>query len=482
MMAATRAPTARQPFGPIDALRVLLYTALLVTALVAPGGRYLFVLAGAIVVASIALNVSRTTRPISLISVWELGFFLLIVLEGTFTAHDVIAEVSGSAYGTASRFLIAANCMVVIGHAVVYRAARFRTDDSVVWRFRPDHTALFLFSVSTLYYLIALPWVLAVLRSGRNIGFSFGPGATAPLVEGFVMAAGLALPSFYVFAFTRVRRGSIRPAVLLSLPILAAHFIVGTRFPMLFAVGGMFITRFGNEQLRVRTWVRAGVLLFVIALAMSMMVQFRGKGASNVDPGEVITELVADGLDTSEEIVLTQARMVDHYGRQPHLEGRSTSSLFVFWVPRALWPGKPTLLEHWFPREYGLRGFPESHSIAAGFPADGYADFGFAGGLLTMLIAGLGLGAIDRASSRVLVDRGSPYLCLVGPLYGAVFFAVRSMNTAIIAALGVVVLAALFSRATGAHRVRIAPDESADGEGDVDRQAQMAARGVGAGR
>lgn len=446
-----RVPVARSPFGPIDALRVLLYLALLVTALLAPGGRYLFVVAGAVSLTSVVLSLTRRSRPLSLIPVWELGFVLLIVVEGATEYREIVAAVGGDNYAAAARFLVAANCAVVLGHAAVFRAARFSPVPTHRWVFRRDHAIAFLAAVTLLFWMVELPWVLYVLRNGRE-GFGFGPSSLVPLVEGFVSAAGLTLPSLYVFTVTRVFHARMRWAVLLSLPVLAAHFVVGTRYPMLFAIAGMFVVRWGTEPLKLRTWLRAALLVVVVALAMSLMLQFRARGLGNLSPSELISDLAADGVDTSEAIVLTQGRLVDWYTTQPHLDGRSTSSLFVFWVPRSVWAGKPTLLEYWFPREYGLRGFPENHSIAAGFGADGYADGGFAGGMLAALVTGLALGATDRATSRVLVDRGSPYLVLVGPLFGACFFAVRSLNTAIIASVGAVLLAWLFQWAIAGRR------------------------------
>jgi oligosaccharide repeat unit polymerase len=413
------------------------------------------VIAGAITLASLFLTLSRAARPLSLVLAREAGFFVLIVLEGTMAASSIIADVGGSAYGTATRYLVAANAAVVIAHVVVFRAARFDAPSRWQYSFSPGHTAAFLVGVSAAYYVVCLPWVLAVMQNGRNIGFAFGPTALAPFVEGFVAAAGLSLPSLYVFAFTRVLGRPLRSAVLLSLPVFAVHFIVGTRFPLLFAVAGIFVARFGDEPVRVATWVRGIVVVVLVVLAMGLMVQFRTRGISNVAPSEVVSGLVGKGVDTSEEIVLTEARLVDYYTRSPHLGGRSTTSVFVVWIPRALWSAKPTLLEYWFPREYGLRGIPDNHSIGAGFPADGYADFGFMGGVAVSLLIGLGLGAADRGCSRVLAEGSSPYLVLVGPLFGATFFAVRSLNTAVIAATGVLVLAWLFSKAVSTRRVPV---------------------------
>ncbi len=443
------------PFGPVDGLRVLAHLALVATALAAPPGRYLFVLAAAVSLASVVANLARPHRPLSLIAVWELGFVLLIAVEGALDFSVIVAAVGGSDYAAASRFLVVANACVVVAHASVYRSPRFGPVHHR-WVFRRDQAVAFLAVVTTLYWLIALPWVAYALRNGRS-GFAFGPTALVPLTEGFVTAAGLTLPAMYVFTATRVLGTSTRWANLATLPVLGAHFVVGTRYPMLFAIAGMFIVRWGAEPLRLRSWLRVGALGVLVVVLMSLMLQFRAQGLGNLSPGDLVAELAADGVDTSEAIVLTQARLVDWYEVNPHLAGRSTGSLFVFWVPRSLWSGKPTLLEYWFPREYGLRGFPENHSIAAGFGADGYADGGFTGGLLVAVLLGVALGVTDGACSRVLTDRGSPYLVLVGPLFGATFFAVRSLNTAIIASSGTALLAWLYRRAVGGRRVPIDP-------------------------
>lgn len=438
-------------------MRVLLHAALLITALLAPGGRYLAVVASVVGVMSIALVLYRRARPLSLILAWEVGFLLLVAIEAISRYEEISRLIDGHSYAEAVRYLVAANSVVVIAHALVFRACRFGEVPRHRWVFRRQHTALFLVVVTALFWLFQLPRVLQVMESGRSALDTATPWisstSVAPILHGFLGGAGMALPSLYVFAATRVFSGSLRWAVLASLPLLFAHFVVGTRFPMLFAVAGMVVVLWGSEPLHLRVWVRAALVTVVVMLAVSVMLEFRGQGFANADLSEVLSDLAANGLDTNEGVLLTQARLVDWYDRQPHLDGRSSVSVFVFWVPRPLWASKPTLLEYWFPRAYGLRGIPANHSIAAGFGADGYADGGFAGGLVVAGLLGLLLAAVDRATSSVLVDRGSPYLVMVGPLFGASFFAVRSHNTALIASSGVVFLAWLFRHAVGGRRL-----------------------------
>src|SRR5438045_6884759 len=105
--------------------------------------------------------------------------------------------------------------------------------------------------------------------------------------------------------------------------------------------------------------------------------------------------------------------------------GASTLAILLFWIPRALWPDKPTLMGYWFPRIASSRGFSAGHSIGLTFAADSYADFGFIGGILFCAIIGLTFGFVDRKAMRLAATPGTPYLVAVAPMYGAAVFAIR---------------------------------------------------------
>jgi hypothetical protein len=66
----------------------------------------------------------------------------------------------------------------------------------------------------------------------------------------------------------------------------------------------------------------------------------------------------------------------------------------------------------------------------------------------------------DRWISKQLALRDAPSVAVVGPLYGAYFFASRSIDTALIASLAVVLVGWLYVRA-----VRPTPLPAAEADG-----------------
>ena len=78
-------------------------------------------------------------------------------------------------------------------------------------------------------------------------------------------------------------------------------------------------------------------------------------------------------------------------------DGESSGAVLVFWVPRAIWPDKPTMMGYWLPRAFYYDGyFAEGFSAAQGFCGNAYMDFGFWGAVLFWFVSGLGLGLLER--------------------------------------------------------------------------------------
>jgi hypothetical protein len=133
--------------------------------------------------------------------------------------------------------------------------------------------------------------------------------------------------------------------------------------------------------------------------------------------------------------------------------GLSSSTLLMFWVPRAVWPSKPTFLGYWFIREYAPRGTVGSgHSVSFTFAGDAFADFGFWGGILFWAMMGYPIVLIERWAAVNIQKRDDWSARLSAAfLYPAAFFSVRSLNTAAlitVSAIGVFFLIRLTIRAT----------------------------------
>jgi hypothetical protein len=121
-----------------------------------------------------------------------------------------------------------------------------------------------------------------------------------------------------------------------------------------------------------------------------------------------------------------------------HTDGSTASAVLVFWVPRALWQDKPTLMGYWLPRFFSTRGFSEGFSASQGFAGNAYVDFGHTGGVVFWFFCGLLLGLFERATARVCAV-GDARVILVAPLFGGAFFAVRSFDTTFLLLVGIFV-------------------------------------------
>jgi hypothetical protein len=91
-------------------------------------------------------------------------------------------------------------------------------------------------------------------------------------------------------------------------------------------------------------------------------------------------------------------------GRVPYQYGRLYSYMAITFIPRFLWPEKPSANEanQWYQVSYGLTlpGQLSHVSIAVGSLAESYISFGWFGPLLIMFPLGVLLGSIQRIFLR----------------------------------------------------------------------------------
>jgi hypothetical protein len=111
--------------------------------------------------------------------------------------------------------------------------------------------------------------------------------------------------------------------------------------------------------------------------------------------------------------------------------GRSPEHAFLlyWWVPRSVWPSKPTMDGYWLAHEVMADGDAGTgHNVAGGFVLPALLDFGPNLGIVVCLLYGFGLWVADRFSARHAdpADPGSVFAAL---LPFAVFFAMRSPQT-----------------------------------------------------
>lgn len=370
-------------------------------------------------------------RKLSLPLMWEAGFLSVVSFEAATTTSTLPSDLSEASFDLALKVLIVGHAIVVVVADTLILSGSAR-EVAISWRpKRLGVPATAAVSVGAVLYL--LPMALMSLRDGRTATF----GDAGP-ISALADSAGILAPTLIALLIRdRATRRGLGWAFIASLPVLMAQLLVGTRYMLLLSAMGLLIVMLGPklDTMRVRmSYLALGLLLMVASTAM---VANRNSGGFSLQA--LSDSIVAPSL-SNEGVVISVARLVEYFASHDHLLGSSAASVFVFLIPRAVWVDKPTLIGHWFPREYGLTGFSESHSISFAYVADGYADFGLAGVFLYGLVIGLVVGYGQRFGEFVFSQgdsyaRGFAALCLP-----AAYFAVRSPVTAMITLVGVAVI------------------------------------------
>jgi oligosaccharide repeat unit polymerase len=229
-----------------------------------------------------------------------------------------------------------------------------------------------------------------------------------------------------------VRRRSVWVLMLAISPVLLTHFASGTRFYLLFSVVSPLVMIYAGRRVGILVVARTVVVGLGLAIVAGIARTLRGFGYTGTSTIELDTLQVA--LAQSEGVVLINAQLIDYFQRFDHLGGRSLASMLLFWIPRQVWPDKPTLIGFWFPRAYGIK-VESGFSAAAGFCGDAYADFGFTGGLLVCGLAGIALAMTEARVASWLIRREES-AALGAIFFGGAFFGMRSPDTTFIMLMG----------------------------------------------
>jgi oligosaccharide repeat unit polymerase len=432
---------------PADVARLVLLVLVLVSALTLDDGRACYAISAAAIGASVALQIARRPPFYRLALVWELGFLLIVSLEGLTRRETVIAQVGPNDYNQAARYLVASNAALLLAHGLMFEEHGFapRTWRSLARARRSAPLGVIL--VAYVWYLAySVPAALSMIRVGRTGTFLTleSGSATQAIAGGLADSCGLLLAPMIAYYVLWIRRGHLAATLAFSLPVLGLQFAGGTRFHFLIPCAGVIVTYLSVKPVSLKTSARLGAIAAGVLALSIVMLRVRDAGLGQATWGTLTAAVSPEELPLGEGTVASMSMIVSYFRDHGYLWGASNAGIFLFWIPRAIWVDKPTLLGYWFPRAYGLKGVSAVHSVAATFAADGYVDFGFYGGILLSALLGLCFGRLERWSARVIALRGHPAIVIASTLYGSAFFAVRSLDTTLIVTTGFVALGVLF--------------------------------------
>ena len=378
-------------------------------------------------------------KSLSLFQVWLVGFIFIILSEAILIEPGIkILE--------AVKFLMVANYMIILGYLIPVKYKGHKSNYIFINRAKASRWSPFLLMVLVIsYVLYALPGAILTYKIGRNAAVDIMWEDRDVIIGNFFSSLGLVLPSIIVYYYKEIRKKkSILIPLLISMPIFVVLFVAGTRFPLLFSFGGFLIVSFAKNTGRITLNPKLIGFLFLLVASSFLMGQFRSGGLAAFQSSTVdnITETRLSkrlALEMSPEgVVDMTALSMTYFENNPHTYGKSIAFLTYFWVPRAIWPDKPTMIGHWLIRKY-RSGFGSGHSASFGFTGELFADFGYFS-LFFIFLLGILLKWADLFSAYQLANPMSYSKILVGMMFPYVFFFVRSPITASITFIGILVI------------------------------------------
>ena len=376
----------------------------------------------------------RRPHVIRLIDIWRLAFAYLFGSEVLGALWEVRADFGVRIASAAEGLIVAGFGASLLGYSLGCMFGPRRTARSrFVIRSRPRVIKACLMTLSTLILayiaLTVSPQNLLTPRVMRSNDPLLGPAAfaivPAIIIQG-VLTAQLAV-------MTRRRAGLAYPILVAALTFVILY-ANATRFFLGFFAGGIlfFLARFTRPMSRRQLGILVCALLSIAVVQGTMRV-VRGAGLGEADSGSVLTSL-ARGETYFEGEGMLRVHAWVHRKEVFEEEGRPLEHAFLlyWWIPRKLWPAKPTMDGYWLAHEVMADGDAGvGHSVAGGFTLPALLDFGRHGSIVFCLLYGLLVWGLDRfvAAHGDPTDPASVVSALI-PF--AVFFAMRSPQTSAI--------------------------------------------------
>jgi oligosaccharide repeat unit polymerase len=377
-------------------------------------------------------------RRVSLLTVWNSGF-LFIILSEVFSTQFELSSNKISAL----KFLIIANNFILIGYFSKIKRSLFTLKALTKREVRINRfTPIILMGLVTLYFALSFKSAVQLYSIGR-IGVNYASeGESSYVFSSIVSSLGYVLPALIAYYYIIIKESKIIIPLLISSPIFLLLFLGGTRFPLLFSFIGFILV--AQSRVFQKMTLKKYIILFssfaILFLSTIVMKQVRAAGNTNdkitiFQGSDNMTLPSLFALNASPEGVIDMTDlMLKHFETNDFKYGASSSFIFYFWVPRTIWPDKPTMLGHWLIRDY-RSGFSSGHSSSFGFTGELYSDYGLFSLLFVFFIGRL-LKFAEEFKNWAL--KSNNYVTVLGAMmFPYVFFFVRSPITASMNFLGI---------------------------------------------
>jgi len=296
--------------------------------------------------------------------------------------------------------------------------------------------------LSVLYIVYHASSAFRALYFGRSVTLEREKDLNV-ILEGVMESAGIVIPAAFVY-LRGLYRNSVKYAIgaIFILPILVIQIAIGTRYIFLVSIAAAGLVWYFTTTSKSKKSI---LLVFVLAMVAILTTMKSARSAGLLSESRESTFDMVPLSELSEGVVDKMAMIVSLVEQRGVKFGQSSAAILVFYIPRVLWREKPELLGYTLIRDFGGENPGKYHSVSYTFAGDFYVDFGLYGGLLCCFILGLVFGKIENLTATAILS-GNRYAIIASAAFGMTFFAVRSLNTAIIAMSGVVLVGAFIAR------------------------------------
>lgn len=391
----------------------------------------------------------KNTKSITFLQVWVFSFIFIINSEMLLLDNDISTELDLAT----ARFLITANNTVIIGYLLNIKKPSIQHNikiaNSNLIQIKNDRLYLVLIILFEIIYIIYfLPNALSSFYTGRNTNI-ISTSESSMAFSTILSSMGMILPAITAF-YIKIKNRKTIYAILLTSPIFLILFLNGTRFPLLFSTVGLLsvcgLIRFHNLKLKYITILALSAIILI--QLTSIMKDFRVRGVRNkseveltVDKKKYFSSEVAKEM--SPEGIFDMSRlMLKYFEFNPHTLGVSSGFILYFWIPRTIWPEKPTMIGYWLLRT-DRSGFSIGNNSSFGFAGELYSDFGLFS-LIFLLILGMVIKKIERGWNTIIKGPLSYQIIIYSMLLPYLFFFVRSPVTSSTMFIGMLILYKIF--------------------------------------
>jgi oligosaccharide repeat unit polymerase len=381
-------------------------------------------------------------KTISLIVVWNAAFLFVICAEAI-SPNFIIVENTLSAF----KLLLLGNNLITIG----YYTIPHKNNKDINHVLKTARVPSFI--PNLIFLLLAVLFIGSTIKvaidsifMGRMVAAEVNENNV--ILDAIVGSIGYILPATVAYFDIILNKKKAYIPLLKSLPIFILLLFLGSRFRLLFSVLGFVVVLISSKtgNIKFRDYIKYGLMIFVLASSAALMRNFRSGNVFEQVGIETkskkigyhsLPEYLSQYLSPEGVISMISLEM-RHFKSHPYMLGANSSFLLYFYIPRSIWPDKPTMLGHWLLRKYQKTGFAAGHSSSYGFIGELYADFGWFSLFFVFLLGRL-MGKGEKFRKKAFAKQGYKVV-LATMLYPYVFFFVRSPITATMNFIGILVV------------------------------------------